>query len=55
MRRAGLVLFAILALPPVAEALESRVLTQALLQIPLLVAAGFCVGRSLPARGARPE
>ena len=50
MRIAGLLLFLVLALPPVAELLERRVLTQAALQIPLLALAGFLIGRSLPAR-----
>ena len=50
MRRCGLALWLLLALPPVAELLERRVLTQAALQIPGLALAGFLIGASLPAR-----
>lgn len=50
MRRAGLALWLLLALPPVAELLERRVLTQAALQIPGLALAGFLVGATVPAR-----
>lgn len=46
---AGVCLFACLALPPVAAALEDRAATHAAVQIPLLALAGFLVGRALPA------
>jgi hypothetical protein len=50
VRRGGLALWLLLALPPVGEALEQRVLTQAALQIPGLVLAGLLLGTSLPTR-----
>jgi hypothetical protein len=50
VRRCGLALWLLLALPPVAELLERRVLAQAALQIPGLALAGVWIGASLPAR-----
>jgi len=44
-------LFALLALPPVVSALEARLWTHLLIQLPLLVVAGFALGADLRVRG----
>lgn len=46
---AAIILFLLLALPPVRQLLESQLTTHMLVQIPLLIWAGWMAGRALPA------
>ena len=50
---AGVAVFAILALPPVVQALQARMQLQLLVQIPLLVACGYLMRGALPERARR--
>jgi len=47
---AAVTLFLVLALPPVRHALEASMTAQMLVQLPLLAAVGYLLGRAIPAR-----